>query len=67
MLEAAFNNPLQNQYKKTRYNRLTVTIFKVAGGLRKAASSILKRVTKVILKISNCFQSSKNKFLIVTA
>jgi hypothetical protein len=67
MLEAAFNNPLQNLYKKTRHKRLTVTIFIVAGGLRIAASSILKQVTKVNFKISNCFQSSKNRFLIVTA
>ncbi len=67
MLEAAFSNPLQNQYEKTRHKRLTVTIFKVAGGLRKAASSILNQVTEVIFKISNCFQSSKNKFWIVIA
>jgi hypothetical protein len=48
MLEAAFSNPLQNQYKKTRHKWLTVTIFKVTGGLRKVASSIMKQVTEVI-------------------
>jgi hypothetical protein len=62
MLEVAFSNPVQNQYKKTCHKRLTVTIFKVAGGLWKAASSILKQVIKEIIKISNCFQSSENKF-----
>jgi hypothetical protein len=55
MLKAAFSNPLQNQ-------RLTVTIFEVTGSLQKAASSILKQVTEPIFKISNYFQSSKNKF-----
>jgi hypothetical protein len=57
MLEVAFNNPLQNQYKINRHKQLPVTIFEVTGGLQKAASSILKQVTEPIFKTS-----SKNKF-----
>ncbi len=63
MLEAAFSGPLQNQYKINLFHkRLTVTIFEVTGGLQKAASGILKQATEPIFKISNYFQSSKNKF-----
>jgi hypothetical protein len=47
MLEAAFSNPLQNQYLKTRHKRLTVTIFKVTGSLRKASSSIPPNKNKI--------------------
>ncbi len=41
---------------------VTVLLFKITGGFLNAATSILKRVSVRIFKISKCFHRSKQKF-----
>jgi hypothetical protein len=59
--EKQYRNPLQNFLNFSLSSPSYETIYRITGGFLNAATSILKRVSVRIFKISKCFHRCKKK------